>query len=184
VYDPVSRLCTLARAGHPAPALALLDGKADFIDVPAGPPLGLGGLPFESAEVELPEGSVIALFTDGLIQSREHDIDASLNGLRRALAQPAPSLQNTCDAVLKAALPAHPDDDVALLIARTGPCTPIRSPPGRFRTTRPPSPRPGTRPPRVWPPGDWTSWPSPPNSSSASSSPTPSATAVRPSNCA
>ncbi|WP_149547609.1 SpoIIE family protein phosphatase [Streptomyces marokkonensis] len=122
VYDPVSRRCTFARAGHPPPALVLPDGTVDFVDVPAGPPLGLGGLPFEPCETEVPEGSRIVLYTDGLIESRGQDLDTRLGLLRRALAAtrpPADSPEETCGAVLDALLPARPDDDVALLVART-----------------------------------------------------------------
>ncbi|MGE5290812.1 MAG: SpoIIE family protein phosphatase [Micromonosporaceae bacterium] len=119
VYDPVSRRCSLARAGHPLPALVTPDGAVDFLDLPAGPPLGLGGLPFESTEIELPEGSILALYTDGLVESRDYDIDLGLERLRRALAHPVQSLNTTCDNVLKAVLPDRPADDVALLVART-----------------------------------------------------------------
>ena len=119
VYDPVSRRCSLARAGHPPPALVTPDGTASFLDLPAGPPLGLGGLPFESSEVELPAGSILALYTDGLIESRYDDIDLGLERLRRALTYRDRSLETTCDNVLKAVLPDRPADDVALLIART-----------------------------------------------------------------
>jgi anti-sigma regulatory factor (Ser/Thr protein kinase) len=119
VYDPVSRRCCLARAGHPLPALVTPDGTASFLDLPAGPPLGLGGLPFESSEIELPAGSVLALYTDGLIESRYYDIDLGFERLRRALTHQDRSLQTTCDNVLKAVLPDRPADDVALLIART-----------------------------------------------------------------
>jgi PAS domain S-box-containing protein len=119
VYDPVSRRCSLARAGHPLPALVTPDGAVSFLDLPAGPPLGVGGLPFESTEIELPAGSILALYTDGLIESRYHDIDLGFERLRRALAHQEPSLQTTCDNVLAAVLPDHPADDVALLIART-----------------------------------------------------------------
>ncbi|MER6157670.1 SpoIIE family protein phosphatase [Streptomyces sp. NPDC001868] len=119
VYDPVSRRCTLARAGHVLPAVATGDGTVDILDLPPGPPLGLGGLPFEAAEIELPEGSLLALYTDGLIEARDHDIGAGLDRLRDALARPAPSLEATCDGVLEALLPARPPDDVALLLART-----------------------------------------------------------------
>jgi anti-sigma regulatory factor (Ser/Thr protein kinase) len=119
VYDPVSRRCNLARAGHPLPALVTPDGTASFLDLPAGPPLGLGGLPFESSEIELPAGSVLALYTDGLIESRYHDIDLGFERLRRALTHQERSLETTCDNVLKAVLPDRPADDVALLIART-----------------------------------------------------------------
>ena len=119
VYDPVSRVCTLARAGHPVPAVVSPSGTVDLLDVPAGPPLGLGGLPFETAEVTLPEGSILALYTDGLIESRGQDIDAGIGRLRRALAHPAGSLDDLCDAVLGSLPPERRSDDIALLVART-----------------------------------------------------------------
>ncbi len=119
VYDPVARRCTLARAGHVPPAVVIRDGKADVLDLPPGPPLGLGGLPFETLEIELPEGSLIALYTDGLIEGRDHDADGGLATLRRTLVQPDPFLESICDRALEALLPDRPDDDVALLLART-----------------------------------------------------------------
>ena len=128
VYDPVSRCCTLARAGHPPPAIVCPGGTAEFLDVPACPLLGLGGLPFEETEVELPEDSLLVLYTDGLIESRQRDIDTGLSAMREVLndVQPpglrppaAPSLESVCDTVLKALLPDRAEDDAALLIART-----------------------------------------------------------------
>ncbi|WP_326827975.1 MULTISPECIES: ATP-binding SpoIIE family protein phosphatase [unclassified Streptomyces] len=120
VYDPVAGCCSLARAGHVLPTVMTRDGTADILELPAGPPLGLGGLPFESAEIDLPEGSLIALYTDGLIEALDHDIEAGLTRLRQALAQSSTSLEATCDTVLEALLPAdRPHDDVALLLART-----------------------------------------------------------------
>ncbi|WP_060906660.1 SpoIIE family protein phosphatase [Streptomyces scabiei] len=125
VYDPVSRRCTLARAGHPLPVVVGPDGTAGLLDLPAGPPLGLGGLPFESRETELPEGGLLALYTDGLIESRDGEnngggtgIDDGITRLRRTLATPAASLDALCDRVLGAVLPERPTDDVALLVAR------------------------------------------------------------------
>ena len=119
VYDPVNGSCTLARAGHVLPVVVTRDGAVGTLDLPPGPPLGLGGLPFEATEVDLPEGSLLALYTDGLIEAWDHDVDTGLTLLRQALARPAPSLETTCDAVLEALLPARPDDDAALLLART-----------------------------------------------------------------
>ena len=119
VYDPVSRRCSIARAGHPPPAVVSPDGSVDLLDLPGGPPLGLGSLPFETVEVELAEGSLLALYTDGLIESRDQDIDRALDTLRSALAQPAESLEATCDVVISKMLPSRPEDDVALLLART-----------------------------------------------------------------
>nr|WP_307784011.1 SpoIIE family protein phosphatase [Streptomyces spinoverrucosus] len=119
VYDPVSRHCTLARAGHPPPAVVSPDGAVYLLDVPVGPPLGLGGLPFETVETELPEGSILALYTDGLLQTREHDIDDALDGMFAALSRPASTLETVCDRVLTGLLTHRPEDDIALLIART-----------------------------------------------------------------
>ncbi len=120
VYDPVSRRCALARAGHPAPVLVPPDGPPEQVELPSGPPLGVGGLPFESAELQLREGSVLALYTDGLVESRERDADAGQALLREALAAPADSLDTACDRVLHTLLPSgSAADDVALLLART-----------------------------------------------------------------
>ncbi|WP_175409995.1 SpoIIE family protein phosphatase/ATP-binding protein [Streptomyces sp. TRM64462] len=119
VYDPVTRRCALARAGHPMPALVHPDGTVEFPDLPAGPPLGLGGIPYETTELELAEDSQLVFYTDGLIEERSRDIDVGLELLRQALAHPGRTPEESCRAVLDALLPAHPKDDVALLIART-----------------------------------------------------------------
>lgn len=119
VYDPVSRRCTLARAGHPPPAVVRPDGSVTFLDVPAGPPLGVGGLPFETAAVELEEGSRLVLYTDGLVEDRERDIDTGLELLGAALASADSSPDDTCRVVLDALLPSRPSDDVALIVACT-----------------------------------------------------------------
>ncbi|MFF5808946.1 SpoIIE family protein phosphatase [Streptomyces sp. NPDC012746] len=119
VYDPTSRRCTLARAGHVPPVVVASDGTVSLPDLPEGPPLGLGGLPFESAEWELAEGSLMALYTDGLVEACGLDFEEGLERLRGALSRPGRSLEETCTAVQNALLPDHPPDDVALLLART-----------------------------------------------------------------
>ncbi|MET9827412.1 MULTISPECIES: SpoIIE family protein phosphatase [Streptomyces] len=119
IYDPVDGTCVLARAGHPPPALIRPDGTVEFPEVPAGPPLGLGGLPFETTELRLDEGSRLVLYTDGLVEDREHDIDVGLEQLRRALETAGETPEETCRTVLDARLPDRPGDDIALLVART-----------------------------------------------------------------
>jgi serine phosphatase RsbU (regulator of sigma subunit)/PAS domain-containing protein/anti-sigma regulatory factor (Ser/Thr protein kinase) len=119
IYDPVSRKCTIARAGHPPPALIRPDGGVEFPDVPAGPPLGLGGLPFETADLVLAEGSRLVLYTDGLVEDRERDIDEGLALLRGALERAGESPEDTCRVVLDSQLPTRASDDVALIVART-----------------------------------------------------------------
>ncbi|ALU96776.1 protein phosphatase [Streptomyces globisporus C-1027] len=120
VYDPVSRRCVMARAGHLPPAIVAPDGTVSFPDLPAGPPLGLGGLPFESMEFELPVGSLLALFTDGLVEARDHDIGHGLDTLGRVLTDRSASLEELCDRAVSELVPGGTSaDDTALLLVRT-----------------------------------------------------------------
>jgi PAS domain S-box-containing protein len=121
IYDPVDGQCTMAAAGHPAPAVVLPEGTVTFVDLPQGPPLGAGGPPFESVELVLAEGSTLALHTDGLLArgERERAIETDRDRLRRVLERSAPSLELRCRSVVDALVPARPDDDVALLMAHT-----------------------------------------------------------------
>ncbi|PKW10616.1 PAS domain S-box-containing protein [Streptomyces sp. 1222.5] len=121
VYDPVTRRCAMARAGHPPPLIVDAQGGVTIPDLPAGAPLGLGlGLvPFESVELELPVGSVLAFYSDGLVESRDEDIDVGLQRLGATLVQPGASLEDLCSRAMET-LPAQaPADDVTLLLART-----------------------------------------------------------------
>jgi serine phosphatase RsbU (regulator of sigma subunit)/anti-sigma regulatory factor (Ser/Thr protein kinase) len=121
VYDPVGRRCVVASAGHPPPVVVRPDGPARFVDLEPGPPLGVGGLPFEPAELELAPGSVLAFYTNGLVGSREQDITDGMEALRRRL-RPAGradvALPELSREIMAALLPAHPADDAALLLAR------------------------------------------------------------------
>lgn len=122
VYDPVTRGWTLASAGHPPPALTRPDGATEFIDLPPGPPLGVGGVPFEVVEMSLDPGSLLALYTDGLVVRDDRDIDAGMRALAAALAGTAavdsdlPELANRLTSRLT---DSQSRDDVALLLART-----------------------------------------------------------------
>ncbi len=119
VYDPASRRCRLASAGHPPPALRRPGGATEFIDLPPGLLLGAGQGRYPAIEMQLPPGSVLALYTDGLIEQPGQDISAGMSRLARALATgPASSLDDLCDSVL-ASLAPRPRDDIALLLART-----------------------------------------------------------------
>ncbi|WP_461086944.1 SpoIIE family protein phosphatase [Streptomyces deserti] len=119
IYDSVSGTCTVARAGHLFPAIVHADGRTEVPEVPAGPPLGLGGLPFETAEFRLLEGSELVLFTTGLVHDRHRGIDIGLDLLFRALARPVRTPEETCEAVIDALRPTRPSDDIVLLVART-----------------------------------------------------------------
>ncbi|MFI1420849.1 SpoIIE family protein phosphatase [Streptomyces sp. NPDC020731] len=121
VYDPVTCRCTAARAGHPPPAVLTPGGEARLIDLPSGPPLGLGGIqPYESATVDLPAGSLLAMYTDGLLKENRGygDTDARTGQLLASLSRGGPTLEDICDRVADTLLPGSPHDDVALLLAR------------------------------------------------------------------
>ncbi|MYS24167.1 PAS domain S-box-containing protein [Streptomyces sp. DvalAA-14] len=123
VYDPANGVCTLARAGHPPPILVTPDGRAAIPDTPVGPPLGIGAGPYESVDLELPDRTVIALFTDGLVETRQGDIDAGLDRLIAALQHPPgdlADLEELCArGITRMTARTPPEDDVALLVART-----------------------------------------------------------------
>ncbi|WP_052768760.1 SpoIIE family protein phosphatase [Streptomyces humi] len=119
VYDPVSRHCSLASAGHPLPFVITPQGAVESAPGEAGPPLGLGGLPFETTELDLPTGSTLALFSNGLVHSRHLDLGHGLDRLRRALGSGGRSLEATCDRVVAELRSGEPADDVTLLLART-----------------------------------------------------------------
>ncbi|MEU1278047.1 SpoIIE family protein phosphatase [Streptomyces sp. NPDC005805] len=120
IYDPVSGRCSIARAGHLQPVVLHPDGRAEFADVPGGPPLGLGGLPFETLHLTLPEGSRLVLYTDGLVEDREREIDEGLELLRRTLEECAGgSPEEICEHVLAELVPERPRDDIALLVGST-----------------------------------------------------------------
>ncbi|GAB2724800.1 SpoIIE family protein phosphatase [Streptomyces bullii] len=118
VYDSVTRRCTFANAGHLPPVLVEPGEQALMLDVPPGMPLGVGGEPFEEVEVELPEGALLALYTDGLVESRDHPLDEGLQAFVSALADPAQPLEDVCDHVLNTLDTHHGEDDIALLMAR------------------------------------------------------------------
>ncbi|MGK5498486.1 SpoIIE family protein phosphatase, partial [Streptomyces sp. URMC 125] len=121
VYDPVSCRCTAAVAGHPPPVVVPPRGGPRLLDLPTGPPLGFGRLqPYESVTVGLPAGSLLALYTDGLLkEGRAYGAtDARTGRLLEVLRDAPPSLEASCDRVTEALLPGGSRDDVALLLAR------------------------------------------------------------------
>ncbi|MFE6867901.1 SpoIIE family protein phosphatase [Kitasatospora sp. NPDC057692] len=130
VYDPVSRRCAMASAGHPPPAVAAPDGRVTFVPLRPGPPLGVSGLPFEVTEVELEPGSLLALYTDGLLLGYADDLEEGMDELSHRLSAaaappegavpPAGPVLRELGRDLVADLPAHRlTDDVTLLLART-----------------------------------------------------------------
>ncbi|MFB6889684.1 SpoIIE family protein phosphatase [Kitasatospora sp. NPDC056327] len=135
VFDPATATLTVAKAGHIPPVLVVPGEDADgptrtggplpggagrILELPSGAPLGVGGVPFESVELKIPEGSLLALCTDGLVESRDKDLDVGLGRLVTVLQEPYASIQAACEAVLDTMEQGREPDDVALLLARLG----------------------------------------------------------------
>ncbi|WP_102514975.1 SpoIIE family protein phosphatase [Streptomyces chartreusis] len=126
VYDPVSHRITIANAGHPPPVLLHLGGRAEVLRVPAGAPIGVGGVDFDAVELDAPVGATLLLYTDGLVESRLRDVWTGIEQLREKLTAVAqltgpdqpPPLEALCDEVLDMLGRGDRDDDIALLAAR------------------------------------------------------------------
>ncbi|WP_338497988.1 SpoIIE family protein phosphatase [Streptomyces sp. SJL17-4] len=118
VHDPATRGWVIARAGHPPPAVATPDGTITFLDGPPGTPLGTGAHDFGTEEVTLPAGALLVLYTDGLIEARDRDLDEGMRQLARALRHLDRPLDELCDEVLEKLLAGPAQDDVAMLLAR------------------------------------------------------------------
>jgi GAF domain-containing protein/anti-sigma regulatory factor (Ser/Thr protein kinase) len=119
VYDPVSRCCVMASAGHPPPVVADPAGHVRFADLPSNQPLGLGDPVFEPYKIDLAEGSTLVLYGQSLTAARS--ADRSLHErLCAIIAQSDRSTDDIGQAVVDAVTPhLAAEDDLALLLART-----------------------------------------------------------------
>ncbi|MFJ8627589.1 SpoIIE family protein phosphatase [Kitasatospora sp. NPDC093550] len=118
VYDPINRTCELASAGHVPPVLVHPDGTGELLEIPAGAPIGVGGVPFVAKTIDVSDGSMLVLCTDGLVEVRGGDIGAGLAALCGNLIDPQQSPEQACDEVLRRLHSDDRKDDVALLVAR------------------------------------------------------------------
>ncbi|WP_144383339.1 SpoIIE family protein phosphatase [Streptomyces sp. SAJ15] len=125
VHDPNEGRLVYASAGHLPILVREPDGSVHRAEEPTGPPLGTGGWLHTSGSVPLGPGASAVLYTDGLVERRDMDIDAGVAALERAFAGATGSPQVMCDRLIRAlGITAEHDDDVAVLVlqhpARTG----------------------------------------------------------------
>ncbi|MFK4106648.1 SpoIIE family protein phosphatase [Streptomyces sp. NPDC019531] len=125
LYDPTTQVCSIARAGHPPPALVRPDGTVHFPEPDADPPLGAAEPPFETVDLEVPEDSLLVLYTDGLVESAKREMDEGMADLARLLGAAhadgtAVDLERLCDTLTDGLLPTGQQaaDDAAFLVAR------------------------------------------------------------------
>jgi stage II sporulation SpoE-like protein/GAF domain-containing protein/PAS domain-containing protein len=123
VINPASGTAEIARAGHLPPILVPPGEPAQVLDLPAGLPLGLGTGPgsFQAVCFTLPVGATLALYTDGLVESRTRSIDDGLAALQRALSTtlttPGRTADSACHSVIRT-LREHGEDDITVMLAR------------------------------------------------------------------
>jgi serine phosphatase RsbU (regulator of sigma subunit) len=121
VYDPTTEVCSIARAGHPPPAVVSPDGRVDFAKGHGDPPLGVAEPPFEVVDLPVPQDGLLVLYTDGLIESADCDLDSGMCRLAELLrTHRAPDLEELCTTITGTLMPAHQNcpDDAALLVVR------------------------------------------------------------------
>jgi serine phosphatase RsbU (regulator of sigma subunit)/anti-sigma regulatory factor (Ser/Thr protein kinase)/PAS domain-containing protein len=122
VYDPTSCRCSIASAGQPPPVLVSPDGAVTTLDISPGPPLGVGGVPYESKIVDVPPGSVLALCTDGLLKLRPYAGADGLSLMGQKVARlrgENKDLEEIGEELMTSARGASPRDDAAVLLAQT-----------------------------------------------------------------
>ncbi|WP_053710695.1 ATP-binding SpoIIE family protein phosphatase [Streptomyces sp. NRRL B-3648] len=126
VHDPNEGRLVYASAGHLPILVRDENGTVSRADEPTGPPLGTGGWIHASGSIALGPGSTAVLYTDGLVERRDEDLDEGIAALEGALAGATGTPQVVCDRLVRSAgVTADHDDDVAVLVlqhpARTGP---------------------------------------------------------------
>lgn len=121
VADPNRGRWTFASAGHLPPALFAAGGTTELVTVPTGPPLGTGVGGYEQVIVELRPDQVLLIYTDGLVERRGEDIDASLARLASLPLPAGGALEDLLDDALRLVAPPAAEDDIAVLAARATP---------------------------------------------------------------
>ncbi|WP_445284461.1 ATP-binding SpoIIE family protein phosphatase [Streptomyces sp. DSM 118148] len=126
VHDPNEGRLVYASAGHLPILVRDENGTVLRADEPTGPPLGTGGWVHASGSIALGPGSTAVLYTDGLVERRDEDLDEGIASLERALSGATGTPQVVCDRLVRSAgVTADHDDDVAVLVlqhpARRGP---------------------------------------------------------------
>jgi serine phosphatase RsbU (regulator of sigma subunit) len=120
VFDAVSGSCEVASAGHLPPLLVPPEGDSEFLDLSPSPPLGIGSGPVHTRTFKIKDGSLLVLYTDGLVERRTSDIDEGLTRLRETFGPGSASrpLEDLCKATLAGVYADDQRDDIALLVAR------------------------------------------------------------------
>jgi len=120
IFDAVAGTCEVASAGHLPPLLVRPDGTNELLDVMPAPPLGVGSGPIQSRTLSIEDGTLLVLYTDGLVEKRSRDIDEGLGRLREIFGPGSADqpLEDLCRATLASVYADEHRDDIAVLMAR------------------------------------------------------------------
>jgi serine phosphatase RsbU (regulator of sigma subunit) len=119
VIDPAARSCVISAAGHLPPVLALPNGATHVPDMPAGPSFGLDpDARYGEARLKLPPGAILALYTDGLAETRTRAFDQGIAALRALLARHRREPLEVIADLIVESLAVSREDDVTVLLAR------------------------------------------------------------------
>jgi serine/threonine protein phosphatase PrpC len=120
ILDPGARLLQMVRAGHPPPLLLPPRGEPRYLEAGLGVPLGVvAGAKYEPVTERVEPGSVLILYTDGLVETRE-GIDKGLVRLQKSVGASRGDLEGLCDRILEQMVGPTVHDDVALVVIRLG----------------------------------------------------------------
>jgi GAF domain-containing protein/anti-sigma regulatory factor (Ser/Thr protein kinase) len=138
VLDHDTGICRFTSAGHPPPLVVRPDGAAEFVEGGRGLPLGTGAeVRYPQATVALPVGSVVILYTDGLVERRTESIDVGLERLRRAAETGPGDPDRLVEHILEELVGSEGrGDDIAVLAVRL-----LAVPPRPLVLTLPTTPR-------------------------------------------
>jgi signal transduction histidine kinase/DNA-binding response OmpR family regulator len=118
VYDPVRSEIVYANAGHLPPLLTVPGHPTRRLPSASGPPLGVWSRGVAEHRISVPPGAILTLYTDGLVERRDRDLDIGIDAVAALLHADSPSIEQLTEQVVRALAPEGSEDDIAILIAR------------------------------------------------------------------
>jgi serine phosphatase RsbU (regulator of sigma subunit) len=117
VGDLAERRITLTNAGHPIPLL-VANGAASFVHTQVGVPIGVAGSDYRPSTIDVPEGAILLLYTDGLIERRDENLSVGMQRLADVASAAPNDLEAFVTAICEQLTESADEDDVAMLALR------------------------------------------------------------------
>ena len=135
IIDPAAQSCEIASAGHLPPVLTMPDHTTRVPELPGGQSLGVSPASYGQARIKFQPGTILALYTDGLVETRTRPFDQGILALRSVLARGDQQLDTLCEELVSS-LGERYEDDITVVLARIPPEAASSNPTGRLQ--RPP----------------------------------------------